>query len=220
MCNSLAKRGSGACDAPRLNSKRFERLIVDEIRQNILTEGNIRDLVRLVDEEMDGVAREQRDRLEGIEEELADVRRRLGRLFHLIETTDLEIADATSRIREHRERQERLEAAATEARAVLSDRRVTLDDVETIMAFAKDMSEFLTKSELTESRTFIRSFVREIKVRPGKATIRYTLPMPEDSPTRGGDVQEVALRSPVLSTVHVGTPRETVLQTFELPVAL
>ena len=44
--------------------------MVDQIRTNILTESNIRDLVRLVGEEMDGVAREQRQKLETIESEL------------------------------------------------------------------------------------------------------------------------------------------------------
>ena len=52
---------------PRLNAKRFEGLIVDRIRSNILTESNIRDLVRMLGEEMDGVALEQRQRLETIE---------------------------------------------------------------------------------------------------------------------------------------------------------
>ena len=47
------------------------------------------------------------------------------------------------------------------------------------------MSGFLVTSELTESKASIRSFVKEIKVRPGKATIRYILPTPEDSPIRG-----------------------------------
>ena len=54
---------------------------------------------------------------------------------------------------------------------MLSQRRVTLDKVETITAFARDMSEFLKTSELTESRAFIRSFVKEIQVSPGRATI-------------------------------------------------
>ena len=74
------KRGSGACDAPRLNARRFEELVVGKIRSNILTESNILELVKLVDEEMDGVAREQRQRLETAESELAEVRRRLERL--------------------------------------------------------------------------------------------------------------------------------------------
>ena len=208
VCQSLMKRGSGACDAPRLNAKGFEALIVDQIRSNILTEGNIRDLVRLVDEEMDGVAKEQRQKLETIETELAEVRRRLDRLYTLVETTDMEMEDILPRIREHKERQERLEVSAEDARALLSERRVVLDDVKTITAYANDMSAFLRTSELTESRAFIASFVKEIVVSPGNAVVRYSIPMPDDSPIPGKDAEELALHSPVLSTVKYGGPNE------------
>ena len=204
VCQSLLKQGSGACDAPRLNAKRFEGIIIDQIRDNILTESNICDLVRLVDEEMDGVAQEQRERLDMVEGELAEVRRRLDRLWQAVETTDLEINDILPRIREHKERQEKLELAAEEARALLTERREVLDDVETITAYAQDMRNFLLKSDLTESRAFIKSFVKEIEVAPGRAVIRYSIPMPEDSRIPGRDTEEVALTSPVLSTVHCG----------------
>ena len=94
---------------------------------------------------------------------------------------------------------------------------LTLDKVETITAFAKDMSEFLKTSELTESRAFIRSFVKEIEVRPGRATIHYTIPTPEDSSIGGADAAEVALNGSVCSTVHGGGPVLTVGSTiFEL----
>ena len=204
VCQSLMKQGSGACDAPRLNAKRFEGMVVDQIRDNILTESNIRDLVRLVDEEMDGVAREQRERLETVEAELAEVRRKMDRLWHAVESTDLEINDILPRLREHKERQEKLEVAAEEARALLAERREVLDDVDTITAYAREMREFLLKSDLTESRAFIRSFVKEIDVAPGRAVIRYSIPMPDDSRIPGKDMEEVALAAPVLSTVHCG----------------
>ena len=181
VCGTLMKRGSGTCNAPRLNSKRFEGLIVDQIRENILTEGNIRDLVSLVNEEMDGVAGEQRQNLETIEEELEEVRRWLDRLYRAIETTDLDISDITPRIKEHRERRDRLEIAAAKARVLLSKRRVILNEVDTITAFARDMSDYLVKSSLTESRAFIKSFIREIAVAPGKATIRYTIPISQST---------------------------------------
>ena len=71
------KRGSGACKTPRLNADNFEKLIAGNIRENSLTESSIRDLVKLLDEEMDGVAREQRERLETIEGELEEVKRRV-----------------------------------------------------------------------------------------------------------------------------------------------
>ncbi len=206
VCQSLMKRGSGACDAPRLNARRFEEMVIEKIRANILTEGNIRELVKLVDEEMDGVAKEQRVKLETVEAELSDVRRRLERLYNLVETTDMDINDFKPRIRDHRERQERLEATAEGARALLSQRRVVLDDVKTITAYAEDMSEFLNESELTERRAFIESFVKEIVVRPGNAVVRYSIPMPEDSRIPGRVAEEVALHGPVLSTVKYGGP--------------
>ncbi len=127
VCQSLMKQGSGACDAPRLNARKFEGMIIDQIRDNILTETNVRDLVKLVDEEMDGVAREQRQQMEMVEGELAEVRRKMDRLWHAVESTDLEINDILPRLREHKERQEKLEMAAEEARALLSERREILN---------------------------------------------------------------------------------------------
>ena len=206
VCHSLLKRGQGACDTPRLNSKRFERMIIDSIRENILTESNIRELVKLVNEELDSVIREQREKAEAVDEELNEIRRRLDRLWQAVETTDLEINDILPRIREHKERQEKLEIAADEARAILAVRMQGLGDEETIAAYVKEMSDFLMESELTETRAFIRSFVKEIGVVPGKATIRYTIPMPKDSPIKGRDAQEIALSAPVLSTVTHGGP--------------
>ena len=88
ICHSLLKRGKGACLTPRLNAKKFEKIIVDEIRANILTESNIRDLVKLLDEEMDGVARDQRHMLESIDGELEEVKNQLGRVWHFIARSD------------------------------------------------------------------------------------------------------------------------------------
>ena len=177
VCQSIMKRGKDACDTPRLNARRFEELVVDKIRSNILTEGSITELVKVVDEEMDGIAQDQRKRLRIIEDELEDVKRRLGRIWNAIETSDIDMADASDRIKEHRERKERLEDAAADARAILSERRAHLDDVKTISAYAKDMRDFLNESELTERRAFIESFVKEIIVMPGDALMRYTIPI-------------------------------------------
>ena len=181
VCQSIMKRGKNACVTPRLNARRFEQMIVDKIRSNILTEGSITELVKAVDEEMDGIASEQLKRLKTIDDELEEVKRRLGRIWNAIETSDIDIADASDRIKEHRERKERLEDAAADARAILSERRAYLDDVSTIAAYAKDMKDFLQESELTERRGFIESFVKEIIVIPGDALIRYTIPISQST---------------------------------------
>ena len=209
VCQTLMKRGSGSCDTPRLNARRFENLVVEKIRSNILTEENIRDLVKIVDEKMDKVASEQLKKLENIEPELEDVKRHLSNIWHFIgETGNVQMPDAGDHIRELRDRQVRLEDEASAARAILTRRRSVLDDVNTIEAYAKEMRDFLTQSELTERKAFIRSFVKEIVVIPGDALIRYTVPMPNDSLIPGKTIEKMTLNDPVLVSVHQGPPRK------------
>ena len=207
VCHSLLKRGSGTCKTPRLNAKNFEELIVNEIRENVLTESNIRDLVKLLDEEMDGVAASQRQKLESIDGELEEVKKQLGRVWHFVAKSDsVDVAQASDLIVELRERKENLEIAAEEARALLADRRVMLDSADTVASFAEEMSEFLKTSELTETKAFVRSFVKKIEVKPGKAAIVYSIPTPDDSPLGGADFAEIALNGGVRSTVRHGGP--------------
>ena len=54
--------------------------------------------------------------------------------------------------------------------------------METIAAYAQDMSEFLKESELTERRAFIETFVKEIVVMSGDALLRYTIPISQSTP--------------------------------------
>ena len=93
VCNQIQKRGAGACEAPRLNAKRIERLIADEICEHILTDSNIRELVGLIDEELAEVEGEGLLRLKSIEKELDVVRRSVTRLWEAVETSDLEPVD-------------------------------------------------------------------------------------------------------------------------------
>ena len=139
VCQSIMRRGKESCATPRLAARNFEEKVLGKIQSNVLTDSNIRALVRIVDEQMDGVAGEQRKRLDPTQSDLADVRRRLDRLYELVETTDMDIEDFKPRIRDHRERQGRLEAAEAEAKAMLSQRRNVLDQVETIAVYAQEM---------------------------------------------------------------------------------
>ena len=201
VCQSNIKLGKDACKTPTLNARRFEELVVAKIRSDILTEGSIRDLVKVVDEEMGGVAREQRKRLRTIEDELQDVKRQMDRIWRYIATSDTVMADASLHIKELEDRQERLEDAAEDARAVLAQRLKVLDDVNAIAAYAKEMRDFLDESELAERRAFIQSLVKVIVVTPDNALMRYTVPLP-DSLMPGRNADDMALSGSISSTTQ------------------
>ena len=125
----------------------------------------------MVDEEMDGIAAEQREKRETIEAELLEVRQRVDRLRKLVETTDLQTEEILPRLRHHQERQEQLEWAADYTRVAVSERREILNKLETVAAYVRDMSKFLRESDIAETKAFIRSFVKRVAVSPGRAVI-------------------------------------------------
>ena len=134
------------------------------------------------DDDVRPMASEQRDRLDTIDGELEEVKKQLGRVWHFITKSDsVDVAEASDLIVELRQRKETLEITAEEARALLKERRQLLDSADTIAAFAEDMSEFLKKSELTETRAFVHSFVKEVQVKPGMAAIVYTIPISQST---------------------------------------
>ena len=110
-----------------------------------------------------------------------------------METTDDVPADTDIRIKANTERRSLLEASLKEAEFILSQRKSLKNDLETIVARAQDMTEFLKESESSERKAFAETFVREIVVMPGKAVIHYAVPMPSDSHVPGADSEEVPL---------------------------
>ena len=42
VCGTLLKRGAGSCIAPYLNAEKFENLVIEKIKERILTEENLR----------------------------------------------------------------------------------------------------------------------------------------------------------------------------------
>ena len=139
-----------------------------------------------------------------------------GRLMEaIIESVD--VSSASAHIVELRERKESLESTADEARFVLAERRQHIDSTDTISTFVEEMSELLATSELTETKVFVHSFVKEIHVKPG---IIYSTPTPDDSPLGGADSVEIALNVGIRKSVRHRGPKCTVLRTFRLEVRL
>ena len=82
VCPTNIKVGKHACETPTLNARRFEEMVVNRIRSNILTADCIHALVKVVESEMGGVTRDSATGFRPLDSELGDVRQRLGRLYN------------------------------------------------------------------------------------------------------------------------------------------
>ena len=184
ICGTLFTEGAGTCTARYLNAPRVEEFIVEKIRERILTEETIVALVQLVAEEIDAMAGELSGRLEVVEAELEDVRKRLGKLYEAIETSDLTLEVLSPRIMSLRHREEQLEAAREDAETRLEQRRVVLPDTEEIVEYVADFRNFLKDGTIPERKALIRNFVEGIEINGDEAVLTYTVPMPSDGVRR------------------------------------
>ncbi len=79
---------------------------------------------------------------------------------------------------------------------LLSYRRVELADMETVTQYVADLHDLLNDSTLTEEKSFIKSFVSEVRVTGTEALLAYNLPV-----TEGKLVSETCVVPPI---VHYG----------------
>lgn len=177
VCGTLLKKGAGSCPNRYLNSHRFENTVMDKIKEHVLTTENLIRLVNIVNEEMDGFALESNQRLDSIIDGIADVDRRLERLYDALETGKIQLADLAPRIQQLRQKREQLQAAKWKLEQQLSDRRVELADAKAVADCLSDLRDLLTEGSFAERKTFIRSFVKEIKVTGDDALLTYTMPI-------------------------------------------
>ena len=209
ICGTLFREGAGTCSARYLNAPKLETFVVEKIRERILNEETIVALVTLVAEEIDAMAGELAGRLEVVEAELGDVRKRLEKLYEAIETSELTLEVLSPRIMSLRHREEQLEAAREDAETRLEQRRVALPDTEEIVEYVADFRDFLKDGTIPERKALIRNFVEGIEVMGDEATLTYTVPMPSDGVTSES--------ASVLDFVKSGPPTCTVDRTiFEM----
>ncbi len=202
ICGTLFTEGAGTCSARYLNAPKLETFVVEKIRERILNEETIVALVQLVAEEIDAMAGELAGQLEVVEAELSDVRKRLGKLYEAIETSELTLEVLSPRIMSLRHREEQLEAAREDAETRLEQRRVVLPDTDEIAEYAADFRAFLKDGTIPEKKVLIRNFVEDIEVEGDEAVLTYTVPMPTDGVTSES--------ASVLDFVQSGPPPLTV----------
>ena len=177
VCASLFREGAGACSNGRyLNANKVEDLVVEKIRERILTEETITELVTLVAEEIDNIAGEVNGRLTAINSELSDVDTRLENLYQALETKQLPIEVLSPHILALKSRQDQLTAAREETEGQLEQRRAELPTSREIKGYVADFRELFQEGTFPERKALLRNFVQGIEIVEDEAVLTYTIP--------------------------------------------
>lgn len=201
ICCRNSKQGQEACDARMIPKDKIERQVLKQLKSRVLTEDNLEQLVRLVNEELQTLSSSLVERLEILDAELRDAKARLAKLYEALETGKLDLDDLAPRIKDLKARQDELSKARVLLEAEMAARGVQPVDEAMVKSYVQDLRGLLEEAEVLERRAFLRSFVKRIEVNKGQVTIDYRLPLPQS-----GKANEP---SAVLPTVTFGGPGGT-----------
>jgi len=96
------------CPSRYLNSRNFENLVINKIKQHIIIEKHLKKLVYLVNEQIDVALTDFHEELKIVTREEDGVAARLNKLYDTIETRKVNLDDLVPMIRDLRKRQEKL----------------------------------------------------------------------------------------------------------------
>ena len=88
------------------------------------------------------------------------------------------------RIKELKERQDKLSQARIHAEADTVLNEVQQVNFKVIKAYIEDLKILLAEASSSDRKAFLRSFIRRITIDGGKATIEYRLPIPPNNKKR------------------------------------
>ena len=211
VCNNKRRTGKGLCKTPLLPKQKMESFVFERIRDNILTAETLKELTRLVNEEIYQYKHENEEELSLIQSQIDDVDGRLGKLYDALETGSIQSVQLAPRVEALTEKKARLEQWKADTEAKSLHQVLELASTDVIDAYVNDLRALLEESSIMELKAFLRSFIQSLEVAETDLTITYTIPI--DSPNCGEGVTEVAA---VLPTIKTGSPGR--IRTYDLAV--
>ena len=197
VCGRYYMEGTGECSGLRVRQTRLEDFVVMQIRDRILTPDNLRELTRMVNEELREERSSAGDRLDAVRGELEALNRRLEKHFEALETGALTISYSSERIRELKTKIADLKSAEYGLLEDLDVASFKSVSEEAVLSFANDLRQTLAEGDVQQSKLFLASFIEKVCVDEQKVEIHYRLPT-------GSGTSEQAGLEPVLQTVPQG----------------
>ncbi|MFA5162864.1 MAG: recombinase family protein, partial [Elusimicrobiales bacterium] len=183
VCQNYLKRGKEVCDCGFVNRQKLENAVISKLRENVLTARNIAKLIEAVNEEIIASKGGVKDEIAAMELKIADCNKRMHKLYNALETGLMELADLAPRIKDLRGQIAGLEEALRALKA-RQERDILAISGPEIACYVKEVQEFLQTSTLTESKAFLRQWIKRIEVDKDKdgGTIEYYMPVKADIP--------------------------------------
>lgn len=185
VCASRKHHGGKQCGSPWLPTEKFEPLVMKSILEDIITKDNIAKTIGELRAETADSRSKSLSKLENIDSSLKRVMERQRKLYLVYENGDIDYELYSARNRELREMRGSVEAQRERVQSAAGERMIILDNQDAVLAHAEELNTFLRTREPSRCRSWLMTFVRCVWIESGKASIEYSIPLPEEDQFSG-----------------------------------
>jgi hypothetical protein len=183
-----------------VNAKKIEKAVVEKLKERVLIPKNLRDLLRLTNEQLTTQTTKAAREVSVIDEQIESKQKKLDRLYEALESGSLVLGDLAPRIKKLKAEIDDLQRRAFSVKAeVSSKRRLKPMSIEELKRHVDDLYTLLSEGTVFERRSFLGSFIKRISIDYPQVSVSYTFPL----------VKKPPFTTEVLSLVTNGGPYET-----------
>ena len=201
ICRTKKTLSKNECDCPNRNSTTLEAIVMAKIREDILSDANINQLIDRVRADTARFSVDYAGRLLDLDNRLAQIKEREDRALQAFEMGYIPVEKYRERMDALKELRVRLEQEKAEAEAIMGDDQTILIDPKSVSDHATQLRAFLETLEPSEWKPIIRHFVRNVSVGYSEGVITYKIPLPDDDPFARRMTSPIDLSGKVLSSV-------------------
>ena len=200
------QEGVEVCDCPNLNIQKFDERFLKALFGDVLCPSNVQAAITQMKAETSGPYEEQHARLQAIENGLLEVQKKQARVMDAYEDGAYTVKQFNERSAPLRKNEAHLKQTRAEAASELDNEAAILAKPHEILQFVSQVADFMKHSPPKDRKQMLKRFVKCVWIEPGKATIVYRIPLPNDAKRPQATELVLALDEPVPPTVHVSPP--------------
>jgi hypothetical protein len=180
QCNRNYREGKESCKSRLIPKEKIENAVIRQVQEIVLTEKNLRELVKLVNEDIKQELKLYYNQISTVDIQIDETNTRLGRLYDAIETGKVSLDELAPRIKELKSQKDQLNESRIQAEADSILQHSHILDLNAIKDYVDDLKALLNEADSAECKTILRSFVRKIVIDADRVTVEYKLPVPEN----------------------------------------
>jgi len=163
-CATCAVQGKGACKGRSVPMDRLDKLVTDRLAETLFTPDRVKAILTGLLERQNARSVDHTQRMNALQNKVADAQGRLSRLYQAIETGIVDLGDDTLKARVAALKSERDQAKAALERAfaeLCPETRITEEKID---AFTRLMRENVTHGAIPFRRAYLRAVIDQVEV--------------------------------------------------------